>query len=402
MKNKILRFSFFMYAFFTLSLAYGQTNLLTNPGFDAPLLNLGENYLYSYTFGGWTMTGNYFNVIRTNGSYGPGPDNAQDGTQFVEVFYGTGTVYQDFTVSGCARPVSFGGYFSSRTGSPWIARVTIVDATTLAEVATSNTKAYGATQGDNNKTWYGVSGTTTLPVGTYRYIAYIDDDANFDAAYVNSTVGNCIVDTDNDGIPDDTDNCKTVANANQADSDCDGVGDACDVCAGGNDKVDNNNDGIPDCKQLLSLNSYVATWRCGNNKIFVNHRTGNATVLICISYNALAAHLKHGDCVGVPAICTTPPAAAINNGGTSAQIAQGLLISPNPSSDWLKIEWAGTTSPTPLSIYDLLGKEVWKGQLEEGQTTLNISLSSFPNGLYTLRAFEKGEKKVQQKFMVQH
>lgn len=38
-------------------------------------------------------------------------------------------------------------------------------------------------------------------------------------------------DTDNDGVPDDVDNCPTAANPDQADQDGDGIGDACD-CAG--------------------------------------------------------------------------------------------------------------------------------------------------------------------------
>ena len=380
----------------------GQTNLLTNPGFDEPLQPyFGENYTYLYTFNGWTMTSAPFNIIRTNGTYGPGPDNAQDGTQFVEGFYGTTDLYQDFTISGCPKPVSFGGYFSSRTGQSWTERVAILNATTLEEVASSNTKTYGATQGDNTKTWYGVSGTTTLPVGTYRYIVYLHDDANFDAAFVRSTGGNCIIDTDNDGIPDANDNCKTIYNPNQADSDCDGVGNVCDVCPGGNDKVDNNNDGIPDCKQLLGYDSYLAAWRCDNNKILVNHRTDNSTVLICINYNALAAHLSHGDFVGTPATCPIP-IALIDKDGSSTSFTQGIFISPNPTSDILKIEWQGAKSRTPLSIHDLLGKEVWKGQLDNGQTILNISLSDLPNGLYILTAFTEGKNKMQQKFMVQH
>ena len=39
-----------------------------------------------------------------------------------------------------------------------------------------------------------------------------------------------VVDTDGDGVGDDTDNCPNVANADQADADGDGIGDACDEC----------------------------------------------------------------------------------------------------------------------------------------------------------------------------
>lgn len=50
--------------------------------------------------------------------------------------------------------------------------------------------------------------------------------------YIKSTVtsGSVNVDTDGDGSPDASDNCPSVANADQLDSDGDGVGDACDAC----------------------------------------------------------------------------------------------------------------------------------------------------------------------------
>ena len=36
-------------------------------------------------------------------------------------------------------------------------------------------------------------------------------------------------DGDGDGVPDSTDNCPTVSNANQTDTDDDGIGDACET-----------------------------------------------------------------------------------------------------------------------------------------------------------------------------
>ncbi|MBC7862545.1 MAG: hypothetical protein IAF38_06180, partial [Bacteroidia bacterium] len=57
-------------------------------------------------------------------------------------------------------------------------------------------------------------------------------------------------DDDEDGVDDEIDNCIGISNPDQSDEDCDSVGDACDVCPGGDDSIDNNNDG-----QMKELNS---------------------------------------------------------------------------------------------------------------------------------------------------
>lgn len=66
------------------------------------------------------------------------------------------------------------------------------------------------------------------------------------------------IDSDDDGITNDSDNCPTDPNANQSDSDDDGFGDACDQCSGtdanasvdnngcANNQLDSDNDGVAD------------------------------------------------------------------------------------------------------------------------------------------------------------
>ena len=58
----------------------------------------------------------------------------------------------------------------------------------------------------------------------------------------NNGGGPAPTDSDNDGIPDSSDNCPNNPNANQSDSDGDGIGDACDVVA----PTDSDGDGRPD------------------------------------------------------------------------------------------------------------------------------------------------------------
>ena len=61
------------------------------------------------------------------------------------------------------------------------------------------------------------------------------------------TVVFVVSDADADGVPDDLDNCRTTANADQADADGDRVGDACDNCALANaDQADGDSDLVGD------------------------------------------------------------------------------------------------------------------------------------------------------------
>ena len=57
-------------------------------------------------------------------------------------------------------------------------------------------------------------------------------------------------DFDKDGIPDTEDNCPRTSNRDQADSDANGVGDACD----GGQFIDTDKDGVPDGKDNCPIN----------------------------------------------------------------------------------------------------------------------------------------------------
>ena len=81
---------------------------------------------------------------------------------------------------------------------------------------------------------------------------------------------NTTIDSDSDGIVDQSDNCPTTANANQADADNDGIGDACDNApntansnqtdsdgdgVGDAEDTDDDNDGVPDALDAFPTNA---------------------------------------------------------------------------------------------------------------------------------------------------
>jgi hypothetical protein len=98
--------------------------------------------------------------------------------------------------------------------------------------------------------------------GVLNHVDNCPTVANADQADSNSNgIGDAceVHDQDGDGVPDSLDNCPTVSNANQADTDGDHVGDACDacfqdptktspgVCGCGIADTDSDGDGTADC-----------------------------------------------------------------------------------------------------------------------------------------------------------
>ena len=74
-----------------------------------------------------------------------------------------------------------------------------------------------------------------------------------------------IPDTDGDGLLDDVDNCRDVANADQADRDGDGIGDVCDNCAetANPDQADGDANGIGDECDAIPIADSFDDWSFG-------------------------------------------------------------------------------------------------------------------------------------------
>ena len=94
---------------------------------------------------------------------------------------------------------------------------------------------------------YGFYGAQPLPADGEHFASswttgIKEDDINASSSNVETMTWDLhrAADQDYDGVPDATDNCPTVSNADQADLDKDGIGDACDTA------TDSDNDGVID------------------------------------------------------------------------------------------------------------------------------------------------------------
>ena len=109
-------------------------------------------------------------------------------------------------------------------------------------------------------------------------------------------------DDDRDGVPDERDNCPSIANVRQADRDADGVGDSCEADLDG-DGVNNDGDGSSSVSDLRCVSGRTAN--CDDNCISIANPDqadfdGDGIGDVC----------EDSDGDGVPAVLDNCPAAA--------------------------------------------------------------------------------------------
>ena len=198
------------------------------------------------------------------------------------------------------------------------------------------------------------------------------------------------VDTDSDGIADCHDNCPTAANADQADSDCDGVGDVCDVCDGGDDTIDNNGDGLPDCRYYPGIANITDDWKCQNDtRVQVCYITVTGRSTICVNASSVNTYLsRRGSYVGPCGEANCAQARPDFAGSKPAATAQETLtLSPNPVSDYLNIEVDQILigQNVNLALRDQIGRMIWTMQFENLETNsiqLDVADLKIAAGMY--------------------
>ena len=197
----------------------------------ATAITYGQTLASSSLSGGSANTAGSFAF--TTPSTAPGAGTAAQGVTFTPTDtanYTTATGTANVTVSKASQSISFGAAPSVLTGGT--GTVSATASSGLAVTFSSTTPSVCTVSG----------GTVTgVQAGSCTIAANQAGDANYNAATQATQSFTIAKDTDHDGIADRFDNCPTVSNAGQADSNADGRGDACPVyyvnvaaAAGGN------------------------------------------------------------------------------------------------------------------------------------------------------------------------
>ena len=250
-----------------------------------------------------------------------------------------------------------------------------------------------------------------LNSGTILGYIYITDNAT--GCDNLSEINTICADTDQDGIPNEADNCPLIANAGQEDLDNDGIGDACDPVTNVGAAIEkliadiqtlNLTEGVEDAL-IGKLNNSMASYCIHSNataainqlNAFINQveaKRGNplaneeADDLIARA-NALITAMQNGtvDCDessapgernGVSAYTGNPPA---------------IELFPNPANQEVNIRLYSLESPAVLIICNQLGSTVRQQTVDRGTESVRVDLAAevFSPGVYRVSLYTENE-----------
>jgi hypothetical protein len=340
-------------------------NYLVNPSFESPAQanNNGNNFPPGITFNGWTMTNvvpanaNPWNVIRVDGSgYGDGPNNAQNGLQYVDVSVAAGNIDQVFNL-GCNATLTFSGYFSARGGPgfvSWTAQIDILNSSNTV-VATSATRLFTSADQDKvnpDAVWYQLSGSVSLPAGTYKYRVVLGDFGNFDNAFLCADPG-CLLPVKLKSFDAVINNCiATLKWSAESETNFDKY------------VVEYSSNGI----DFTAIGSVNAASQAAYPEYSFLHQPPAGKVFYRLKMADIDNKISYSKTVALNVSC---------NKNT-------LLIYPNPVTDFLNISINTISggSRSLASLYSTDGKLLFSSQLVNGTNTIDMRKAT--SGVYCL------------------
>lgn len=235
---------------------------------------LGGSFEGTFAKNGWSITANkggtdlFFikeGSTPSNQWAATGGSNAADGLQGMDVSSRGEVIFTSFYLDGT---FSAGTKSTTGTSSPWaqtidadamVGGLTNTGGWSWLDVTASSALEVGWDIAYNSSdiaavvgSFYGPSGSDTITKGTDS-VSTTGDFDNFVWAFDPSMKA----DTDNDGVPDVSDNCPSVSNPLQGNTDGDAQGDACDS--------DDDNDGITDNSPDDCPRGGAANWASTQN-----------------------------------------------------------------------------------------------------------------------------------------
>jgi hypothetical protein len=190
--------------------------------------------------------------------------------------------------------------------------------------------------------------------------------------------------------------CLSVLHVEDAnpDSDCDGISNVCDVCAGGNDTVDNNGDGLPDCANAPAFAQIIPAWKCGSNKVYIckNNKTK------CINYAALAAQMASGALLG-PCGNASCSEGLQQSGYASDDAVMSIGVQMRNTQVEVAIEDLNTQGT--LVMTDQLGRIIFSKPVAANSLSEILDFTNIQNGLYYISLRANGTQ-VTEKIAVFH
>lgn len=176
-----------------------------------------------------------------------------------------------------------------------------------------------------------------------------------------------------------------------ADDDCDGVTNCLDECPGGDDNGPCTGEGWP-----LDV---PATWICSNNNNSEKYMVCHEGNTICVSSNAVATHLAHGDFLGPCTGCEEEAfVAPFNNQPveTGKPILPDFTVYPNPGYGDFKIDISHSDTGT-IEIFNQNGQFIRSIDIKAYQP-LNINIDE--PGMYFIQLITQEQLITKKLFVV--